>query len=189
MSKAGSILGSGGMIVIDEDDCVVKLAHYFLSFIQVESCGKCVPCRVGTKAMLDILERIIEGEGKEEDLQTLDELSHYVQDTSLCGLGQTAPNPVLTTMRYFRDEYEAHIKNKTCPAKECKSMIEYKIDEQLCNGCTLCVRNCSSNAIFGKKGFAHTIDTSVCIKCGICFSTCAPGAIKKQDRYTEEIII
>ena len=189
MAKAGSILGSGGMIVIDEDDCVVNLAHYFLSFIQSETCGKCVPCRVGTKAMLDILEKIIEGKGEEKDLDTLDELSHFVKDASLCGLGQTAPNPVLTTIKYFRNEYEAHIKNKICPAKECKAMIEYKIDEDKCNGCTLCVRTCSSNAIFGKKGVAHSIDTAVCIKCGICFSTCALGAIVKEDSFTEEIII
>jgi NADH-quinone oxidoreductase subunit F len=185
MAASGSIMGSGGMIVLDETDCMVKLAHYFLTFTQAESCGKCIPCRIGTRAMLVILDRIIKGEGEDRDLMLLEELANTVKMGSLCGLGQTAPNPVLTTLKYFRQEYQTHIFEKRCPAKDCQDLIEYAIDEAICNGCTLCARNCPMKAITGTKGATHSIDTNICIRCGICFKSCPRNAIYKKDRYPQ----
>jgi NADH:ubiquinone oxidoreductase subunit F (NADH-binding)/(2Fe-2S) ferredoxin len=187
MAASGSIMGSGGMIVLDETDCMVKLAHYFLTFTQAESCGKCVPCRIGTRAMLLILERIIKGDGEDKDLMLLEELAHTVKMGSLCALGQTAPNPVLTTLKYFRHEYQAHIIEKRCLAKDCQDLIEYVINEDLCNGCTLCARNCPVTAISGEKGNVHSIDPTICVKCGICHSSCPKMAIYKQDRNHQEV--
>ena len=182
MASSGSIMGSGGMIVLDDTDCMVKLAHYFLTFTQAESCGKCVPCRIGTRAMLIILDRIIKGEGLEKDLMLLEELAYTVKMGSLCALGQTAPNPVLTTLKYFRNEYQAHIMEKRCPAKDCQDLIEYAINEAYCNGCTTCATNCPVKAISGVKGQVHYLDPNICIRCGICHSSCPKSAIYKKDR-------
>lgn len=187
MAASGSIMGSGGMIVLDDTDCMVKLAHYFLTFTQAESCGKCVPCRIGTRAMLLTLDRIIKGKGEDKDLMLLEELAHTVKMGSLCALGQTAPNPVLTTLKYFRNEYQAHIVEKRCLAKDCQDLIEYAIDEDTCNGCTLCARHCPVNAISGEKGNVHYINPIICIKCGICYSSCPKTAIFKQDRSQESV--
>ena len=177
LTQLGSIMGSGGMIVLDDNTCMVDIAHYFLSFTQTESCGKCVPCRIGTKRMLEILTRIKEGKGEEDDLDKLIELAEIIKDSALCGLGQTAPNPVLTTIKYFRDEYEAHIKEKRCPAGTCRELIEYYIDENLCKGCGVCKKNCPQDAIIGDKKKAHVIDQDKCIKCGICLNSCKFDAI------------
>jgi NAD-dependent dihydropyrimidine dehydrogenase PreA subunit len=182
MAASGSIMGSGGMIVLDDTNCMVKLAHYFLTFTQAESCGKCVPCRIGTRAMLIILERIVKGQGEDKDLMLLEELAYTVKMGSLCALGQTAPNPVLTTLKYFRSEYEDHIINKRCPSKDCQDLIEYAISEDTCNGCTLCSRNCPVDAITGSKGKFHLIDPKICVRCGICYSSCPQTAIFKKDR-------
>jgi NADH:ubiquinone oxidoreductase subunit F (NADH-binding) len=172
MEEAGSIIGSGGMIVADEDTCIVDLAKFFFTFIQAESCGKCAPCRVGTRQMLDILDRITKGEGKPEDIYQLQRLSMIVKDGSLCALGGTAPNPVLTTIKYFRDEYEAHIEEKRCPAKACKHLINYYIDPNKCIGCEACSRSCPVACIEGGKKMVHVIDQDRCIKCGSCFDVC-----------------
>ena len=172
LTGAGSIMGSGGMVVMDEDTCMVDVAHYFLSFTQAESCGKCVLCRLGTKQMLDILEDITNGKGKLEDIDLLMELSQAVKDGSLCALGGTAPNPVLTTIRYFRDEYEAHINEKRCPALTCTELISYYILPDKCEGCGICLRKCPSEAISGDKRMVHIIDQSKCIKCGVCGDVC-----------------
>ena len=172
LTQAGSMMGSGGMVVADEDTCMVDLARYFLSFTQAESCGKCVPCRVGTKQMLNILERITQGEGKPGDIERLEKLAQLVKATALCGLGQTAPNPVLTTIRYFRDEYEAHINEKRCPAVACSALISYYILPDKCEGCGICLRSCPSDAISGGKRMVHVIDQSKCIKCGTCLDVC-----------------
>jgi NADH-quinone oxidoreductase subunit F len=188
MAASGSIMGSGGMIVLDETICMVKLAHYFLTFTQEESCGKCVPCRIGTRAMLVILDRIITGKGEDKDLMLLEELAYTVKMGSLCAIGQTAPNPVLTTLKYFRNEYQSHIFEKRCLAKDCQELIEYVIDEKICNGCMLCATNCPVNAITGEKGKAHVLDTSVCVKCGICHSSCPKSAIYKQDQVQLAVI-
>jgi len=181
LSSAGSIVGSGGMIVMDEDTCIVDVARYFLDFVQKESCGKCVPCRVGTKEMLDILERITQGKGKSEDIDQLQELAATVKFGSLCGLGQTAPNPVLTTIRYFREEYEAHIIDKRCPALACKDLLSYYILPDKCQACMICLRNCPAEAIKGSKKMVHVIDQSKCTKCGTCLELCPPrfGAVVK----------
>lgn len=182
LTEAGSMMGSGGMVVMDEDTCMVDVAKYFLSFTQDESCGKCTPCREGTKAMYQILDRITKGEGTEEDLVLLEQLANSIKDTALCGLGKTAPNPVLTTMTYFRDEYEAHIKDKKCPAHVCRDLCVYTINEETClnvgHGCDLCRRNCTSDAILGEKNTAHKIIQDKCIKCGVCYDICKFGAVK-----------
>jgi NADH:ubiquinone oxidoreductase subunit F (NADH-binding)/(2Fe-2S) ferredoxin len=177
LREAGCIMGSGGMIVMDETTCMVDVARYFLSFTQEESCGKCVPCRIGTKRMLELLTAICEGEGKEGDIETLEEMSHAIMDSALCALGQTAPNPVLTTIKYFRHEYEAHIKEKRCPAAACKNLITYEIIPENCTGCHACFKVCPVEAISGEKKEPHIIDQSKCIKCGMCISTCRFDAI------------
>jgi len=212
LDAAGSILGSGGMIVLDEDVCMVDVAKYFIDFTREESCGKCSPCRIGTEKLFNILEKITNGQGEEEDLGLLEELGELVKNGSLCGLGQTAPNPVLTTIRYFRDEYLAHIIDKRCPAKVCKALIEYSIDEATCTGCLLCLRSCPTNAVTErkraekdieveqsdkeltkeegekkrKKKKADTIciiDPDTCVRCGICFANCPASAVVKRDRH------
>jgi NADH:ubiquinone oxidoreductase subunit F (NADH-binding)/NAD-dependent dihydropyrimidine dehydrogenase PreA subunit/(2Fe-2S) ferredoxin len=179
LGKVGSIMGSGGMVVLDETDCMVNVAKYFLQFTQSESCGKCVPCRVGTKRLLEILTRITEGRGREGDIELLETLSTDVKTSSLCGLGQSAPNPVLSTIRYYRDEYEAHIYEKRCPAGVCKDLLSYSILEEFCKGCTACTRVCPAGAIVGEKKKPHKIVQDICIKCGACFETCKFKAIKK----------
>lgn len=174
--KTGAIVGSGGMIVMDEDTCMVDMARYFLDFTKKESCGKCNYCRIGTKRMLEILERITQGKGQDGDIERLEELAVKIKDGSLCGLGQTAPNPVLSTIRYFRNEYEDHIYNHTCTAKSCKALIKYEITDA-CVGCTLCARNCPVNAITGERKSQHVIDQNLCIKCGKCEESCNFSAI------------
>ena len=176
----GSMMGSGGLIVMDEDTCMVDLAKFFLEFTVDESCGKCTPCRVGTKRLLELLEKITSGNGTMEDIDRLEELSEYIKSASLCGLGQTAPNPVLSTLRYFRDEYVAHVKDKKCPAGVCKNLLSYKIVEDKCKGCTACARVCPVGAISGSVKQPHVIDTSKCIKCGACIEKCKFGAIIKE---------
>jgi len=178
LSATGAIMGSGGMVVMDEDTCMVSVAKYFLNFTQNESCGKCTFCRVGTKRMYETLDRITEGKGVPEDLDKLEELAYMTKESSLCGLGQTAPNPVLTTLKYFRDEYKAHIIDKKCPAKECKALIKYEIDPDKCKSCSICARNCPVNAISGEKGIPYVIDQSACIKCGNCLRVCPFGAVE-----------
>ena len=176
----GSMMGSGGLIVMDEDTCMVDIAKFFLQFTVDESCGKCTPCRVGTKRLLELLEKITDGRGTLDDIDKMEELCYYIKDNALCGLGQTAPNPVLSTLRYFRDEYVEHVVNKRCPAGVCKKLITYKIDPVKCKGCTLCARNCPVDAIEGQVKVAHSIDTSKCVKCGTCIDKCRFGAIYKE---------
>ena len=176
----GSMIGSGGMIVMDEDNCMVDIAKFFLEFTVDESCGKCTPCRVGNRRMLEILEKITSGNGELEDLDRLEELCYYIKENSLCGLGQTSPNPVLSTLRYFRDEYEAHVIEKRCPAGVCKKLLNYYIDAEKCKGCTLCARNCPASAITGEVKATHVIDTEKCIKCGACMDSCKFKAIYKR---------
>jgi NADH:ubiquinone oxidoreductase subunit F (NADH-binding)/(2Fe-2S) ferredoxin/NAD-dependent dihydropyrimidine dehydrogenase PreA subunit len=175
----GSMMGSGGMIVMDEDNCMVDIARFFLDFTVDESCGKCVPCRVGTHRMLEILERIVEGKGEEGDIEKLESLAKTIKATALCGLGQTAPNPVLSTLKYFRDEYEAHIFDKKCPAGQCLALLQYKITDK-CVGCTRCAKNCPVGCITGKVKEMHDIDQSRCIKCGLCQSNCRFSAIIRE---------
>jgi NADH:ubiquinone oxidoreductase subunit F (NADH-binding) len=177
LSALGAIMGSGGLVVCDEDTCMVDLARYFLKFTQEESCGKCVPCRIGTRALLETLERICAGQGRSGDIEYLVEMSEVIKNSSLCGLGQTAPNPVLTTIRYFREEYESHISDKTCPAKVCKGLITYEIVPELCPGCMVCARNCSTGAITGEKNQPHSINSELCSRCGVCQSLCNFEAI------------
>ena len=176
----GSMIGSGGMIVMDEDNCMVDIAKFFLEFTVDESCGKCTPCRVGNRRMLEILEKITSGNGELEDLDKLEALCYYIKENSLCGLGQTSPNPVLSTLRYFRDEYEAHVLEKRCPSGVCKKLLNYYIDAEKCKGCTLCARNCPTSAISGEVKTTHVIDTEKCIKCGACMDSCKFKAIYKR---------
>ena len=179
LMQLGSIMGSGGMIVMDEDNCMVDVARYFLSFLVEESCGKCTPCREGVYQLYKIVDRITKGEGEEGDIELLEELSETIKDASLCALGKTAPNPVLSTIRYFRNEYKAHIVDKKCPAGVCKALFEYRIDPELCTACGICRKNCPVNAIEGEKKVAHVIIQEKCTKCGICYSVCPFDAIKK----------
>ncbi len=178
VNATGAIMGSGGMVVMDETTCMIDVAKFFLDFTQKESCGKCTFCRIGTKRMLEILIRITEGEGRDGDIELLEELAYQIKDTSLCGLGQTAPNPVLTTIRYFRDEYEAHIYHKKCPAKVCKKLLTYEVDVEKCTGCTVCAKNCPTKAIDGDRKQIHFIRQEDCIRCGECYSRCKFDAIK-----------
>ena len=180
LTAIGCMMGSGGLIVMDEDNCMVDIAKFFLDFTVDESCGKCTPCRIGTKRMRELLEKITDGKATLEDLDELETLAHYIKDNSLCGLGQTAPNPVLATLRFFKDEYIAHIVDKKCPAGVCKKLVSYSIEADKCKGCTSCARKCPVGAISGAVKTAHTIDTSKCVKCGVCMDTCRFGAIIKK---------
>jgi NADH:ubiquinone oxidoreductase subunit F (NADH-binding)/Pyruvate/2-oxoacid:ferredoxin oxidoreductase delta subunit len=177
--RLGSMMGSGGMIVMDEDTCMVNVAKYFLTFLRDESCGKCTACREGVAQMLHILERICAGQGEEGDIETLEQLCDLVGDGSLCGLGSTAPNPVLSTLRYFRDEYVAHVRDKRCPARECRGLFRYEIDGALCRGCGLCAKGCPVEAISGEKKKPHVIDRQKCSLCGACFDVCPFSAVTK----------
>ncbi len=177
LAATGAIMGSGGMVVMDEGTCMVGMAKFFLDFTAKESCGKCVHCRIGTKRMQEILTRIVEGNGREGDIDLLLELCTAIKDGALCGLGQTAPNPVLTTIKYFRDEYESHINEKRCPAHECAELLTYTIDPNACRGCTLCAKSCPTGAVEGTLKAAHSIDTEKCIRCGPCAKLCKFGAI------------
>ena len=177
--QTGAIMGSGGLVVLDETSCMVEIARFFLDFTQKESCGKCTFCRIGTLRMLEILERITRGEGRPEDIAKLEQLAVQIKDASLCGLGQTAPNPVQTTLRYYRSEYEAHIQSRECPAKYCEALVDFFIDPEKCTGCTLCARNCPVQAITGEAKKVHVIDREICVKCGKCISVCNFGAVYK----------
>ena len=174
------MMGSGGLIVMDEDNCMVDIAKFFLEFTVDESCGKCTPCRVGTKRLYEILDKITKGQGELSDIDKLEELCNYIKNNALCGLGQTAPNPVLSTLRYFKDEYIAHIVDKKCPAGVCKDLLSFKIIEDKCKGCTKCARNCPVGAISGAVKQPHVIDNNKCIKCGACIDNCNFGAIIKE---------
>ena len=178
--EIGSMMGSGGLIVMDEDTCMVDIAKFFLEFTVDESCGKCTPCRVGTKRLLEILDKITKGNGTLEDIDRMEELCYYIKENSLCGLGQTAPNPVLSTLKYFRDEYVAHVTEHRCPAGACKALTNFHIEADKCKGCTLCARNCPVGAISGKVKEAHVIDTEKCIKCGVCMEKCKFNAVVKK---------
>jgi NADH:ubiquinone oxidoreductase subunit F (NADH-binding)/ferredoxin len=177
LTKIGSIMGSGGMIVMDQDTCMVDVARYFLDFLKEESCGQCNPCREGIKRMLQILTRICDGHGAEGDIELLEELGDMVAKASLCGLGTSAPNPVITTINYFRDEYHSHIRDKKCPAGVCKNLFHYEIDEEACTGCRLCAIKCPQEAITGEKKEPHKLDQDKCIKCSICYEACKFNAV------------
>jgi NADH-quinone oxidoreductase subunit F len=176
----GAIMGSGGLIVMDETTCMVEMARFFLDFTQNESCGKCTFCRIGTLRMLEILTRITQGEGQPDDIEKLQRLGKQIKDSSLCGLGQTAPNPVLTTLKYFGDEYKAHIMEKRCPAGSCAALVDFCIDPEKCTGCTVCAKNCPVNAISGERKKVHVIDTKICAKCSKCITSCNFGAVYKK---------
>ena len=178
LTQAGSMMGSGGLVVMDEDTCMVDIARFFMEFTQDESCGKCVPCRVGTRRILEILTNICEGRGQPGDIERLEKLSNEIRGTALCGLGQGAPNPVVSTIQYFREEYEAHINEKRCPAKTCRALIKYEIKPETCTGCTVCARNCPTNAITGERRKPHFIDADLCVRCGICMQVCNFNAIE-----------
>ena len=180
LTAIGCMMGSGGLIVMDEDNCMVDIAKFFLNFTVDESCGKCTPCRVGTKRLLEMLDKITAGKATVEDLDRLEDLCNYIKANSLCGLGQTAPNPVLATLKFFREEYIAHVRDKKCPAGVCKALMTYAIDADKCRGCTACARKCPAGAISGKVKEVHTIDTEKCIKCGVCMETCKFGAVVKR---------
>ena len=180
LTAIGSMMGSGGLIVMDEDNCMVDIAKFFLEFCVDESCGKCAPCRIGTKRLYDLLTKITEGKGTLEDLDTIEELCYHLKSSALCALGQSAPNPVLSTLKYFRDEYVAHVVDHKCPAGVCKNLIQYRIIPEKCRGCSLCARNCPAGAITGRVKAPHTIDTQKCIKCGVCMSNCRFDAIVKE---------
>ncbi len=177
LKKVGAMIGSGGLVVMDDHTCMVEVARFFMNFTQNESCGKCVPCREGTKRMLEILEKIVAGNGSMEDLDLLEEIANTVSNTALCGLGKTAANPVLSTLKYFKDEYIAHVRDKKCPAGVCTALKTYKIDENLCKGCSLCSRKCPVGAISGQIKSPFKIDPSVCIKCGACQDSCKFNAV------------
>jgi NADP-reducing hydrogenase subunit HndC len=179
LTKLGSMMGSGGMIVMDEDNCMVNVAKYFLTFLKSESCGKCTPCREGIPQMLHILEKITAGEGEEGDVETLEVLAELLSDASLCGLGKTAANPVLSTIRYFREEYDAHIGERKCPSHECRGLFAYEILPEACRGCGICLKNCPVDAITGEKKEPHLIHQEICTKCGTCFEKCPFDAIAK----------
>ncbi len=180
LAEIGSIMGSGGMIIMDEDNCMVDIAKFFLEFVVDESCGKCAPCRIGTKRLLELLTKITEGNGEPEDLDTIEELCNHIKQSALCGLGQTAPNPVLSTLQHFRSEYEAHVNEKRCPAKVCKALIQYVVDPVKCKGCTRCAKGCPTGAITGAVRAPHVINQAKCIKCGACMDQCRFGAISKE---------
>jgi NADH:ubiquinone oxidoreductase subunit F (NADH-binding) len=180
LARAGSMMGSGGMVVLDESNCMVNTTKFFIEFLQAESCGKCIPCRIGTKRMHEILERITAGQGQDGDIELLEELARYIRSASLCGFGMTAPNPVLSTLRYFRSEYEVHIRGKKCPAAVCKDLITYSVIEDNCTGCGACRRACPADAVRGTKKKPHQIIEDICIKCGTCFDVCKFKAIMKQ---------
>jgi NADH-quinone oxidoreductase subunit F/NADP-reducing hydrogenase subunit HndC len=173
------MMGSGGMIVMDEDDCMVGIAKFYLTFTAEESCGKCTPCRVGNRRLLEILTRITNGEGEAKDLEELDNLGRIIKDTALCGLGQSSPNPAISTLRFFRDEYVAHVEEKRCPAGSCRKLATYTILPEKCTGCTVCRRNCPVSCITGERKEVHVIDQSKCIKCGVCFEKCPFKAITR----------
>ena len=180
LAAVGSIIGSGGMVVMNEDSCMVEVAKYFVNFTENESCGKCVPCRMGTQHLHRILEKITSGHGEEGDIERLKKIAQTMKESSLCGLGQTAPNPILTTLRYFGDEYKAHIEEKKCPALACSKLVVYAVERDKCKGCTLCERACPTGAISGGLKKPHSIDASKCISCGACFQTCKFGAITRR---------
>ena len=180
LAAIGSIMGSGGLIIMDEDNCMVDIAKFFLEFTVDESCGKCAPCRIGTRRLLELVTKVTEGKATMEDLDKIEDLCLAIKSSSLCALGQTAPNPVISTLRYFKDEYIAHIKDRTCPAHVCKALVRYHIDADKCKGCTACARKCPVEAITGTIKLPHTIDTQKCIKCGACMDTCKFGAVYKE---------
>jgi NADH-quinone oxidoreductase subunit F len=186
LKTIGTMMGSGGMIFMDEDTCMVDVAKFFLQFSVDESCGKCTPCREGNRVMFEILDRITRGEGEEGDIERLETLGKAIIDSSLCGLGQSSPQPVLSTIKYFRDEYEAHIRDKQCPAKVCRPLIKYQVDEKKCVGCTACAKVCPVSAISGSIKKPHSIDPEICTRCGSCIRVCRFGAISKENMYEKQ---